>query len=143
MEDMGEITKNHYVAVAYKVHDDRVSRWHNENDIDDGIRDYPKDLIWDISIDERRSNLVYYLFKQDMVGIIKQVFAVNVKDNKITGFKGSVLLQPEMDSLAKLRDEYHLGMFNFFINKKNEQYKGDYVLRTLDEYNYNYQPKWL
>ena len=66
MDEMGDITKNHYVAVAYKVHDDRVTRWHNENDIDDGIRDYPKDLIWDISIDERRENLIKYLFKQDM-----------------------------------------------------------------------------
>ena len=141
MEDMGEITKNHYVAVAYKVHDDRVTRWHNENDIDDGIRDYPKDLIWDISIDERRENLIKYLFKQDNVGIIKQVFAVYVEDNKITGFKGNVLLQPEMDSLAKLRDSYHYRMFNFFMQKKNEEYKGDYVLRTLDEY--DYQPKWL
>ena len=42
----------HNVAVAYKLYNDRVTRWHNENDIDDGLRDYPKDLIWDISIKE-------------------------------------------------------------------------------------------
>ena len=85
--------------------------------------------------------MIEYLISKDRVGIITQVFAVYVKDKEITGFKGSVLLQPETASLAKLRDDYHRKIFDLMMQGKKQPALGQTaVIESWDEFDYLPEP---